>query len=77
MAWVIFIVFILAAGIWTKWRNTIYMRALAAEVKKQDADNLANQMVVLQHSEADDHLGVAEMGVETMGEDNPKGGPNV
>jgi len=69
--WIVFIVVLIIVGVWTKWRNTIYMRKLAVEVKEKEkktyiAIDWAHQ------DNAHDLLGVAEMGTEILGEDNPE-----
>jgi hypothetical protein len=76
--WAFFIFFLIAAGIWTKWRNTLYMRKLAAEVKEKTRQEDEEQKQKQADLEAGhDSMGVAAMGVETLGEDNPSEGRRV
>lgn len=65
MAWVLFIVVLIGIGIFAKWRNTIYMRKLAADLKITGAKPKPSTP-----DDAHDSLGVAEMGVEILGKDN-------
>lgn len=83
MDWILLIAFLIIGGIWSKWLNTQYMRKLTAAIKaKAEQEKVPPPVyhvgVDPAKDDTDDYLGVAEFGVEILGDDNkPTGGPSV
>lgn len=68
MEWILFLILLLALGWWTKRQNGKHFKQLAEQVKKEHEKKATNDT-------SHDSLGVALIGSEFLGEDEPKRKP--